>query len=33
MNGIRFYRKKNKLAVYELSEMSHVDKVRFTASK
>lgn len=27
MNGIRFYRKKNKLAVYELSEMSHVDKV------
>ena len=26
MNGIRFYRKKNKLAIYELSELSHVCK-------
>lgn len=24
MNGIRYFRKKNKLAVYELSELSHV---------
>lgn len=26
MTGIRYYRKKNKLAVYELSELSHVSK-------
>ena len=26
MNGIRYFRKKNKLAIYELSELSHVCK-------
>ena len=26
MNGIRYFRKKNKLAVFELSELSHVSK-------